>query len=95
MLARSDRITKVIFSDIDGVLNCEKTSNPRELPYVIDEPLLARFRKLLDQTGASAVLTSTWRYDPAGLFSAKRYGIPFIDVIPDRPHQPRCRTGEA
>ena len=91
MLARSDRVTKVIFLDIDGVLNCRKTSNPRDLPYVVDEHLLARFRKLLDQTGASAVLSSTWRYDPAGIFSAKRYGIPFIDVTPDRPHQPRCK----
>lgn len=91
MLVRSDRVTKVIFTDIDGVLNCQKTCNPRDLPYIVDEQLLARFRKLLDQTGASVVLASTWRYDPAGLFSAKRYGIPFIDVIPDRPHQPRCQ----
>jgi hypothetical protein len=90
MLVRSDRATKIIFLDIDGVLNCRKTSNPRELPYVVDEELLARFRKLLDRTGASVVLTSTWRYDPAGIFSAKRYEIPFIDVVPDRPHQPRC-----
>jgi hypothetical protein len=89
MLVRSDRVTKIIFLDIDGVLNCQKTSNPRELPYVVDEQLLARFRKLLDQTGASVVLSSTWRYDPAGIFSAKRYGIPFIDIIPDRPQQPR------
>jgi hypothetical protein len=90
MLVRSDRATKIIFSDIDGVLNCRKTSNPRALPYVVDEKLLARFRKLLDRSGASVVLTSTWRYDPAGIFSAKRYGIPFIDVVPDRPQQPRC-----
>ena len=26
---------------------------------------------------------------PPGIFSAKRYGIPFIDVIPDLPHEPR------
>ena len=35
------------------------------------------------------MLSSTWRYDPAGLFSAKHWGIPFIDVIPDMPKQPR------
>ena len=35
------------------------------------------------------MLSSTWRYDPAGLFSAKHWGIPFIDVIPDMPDQPR------
>jgi hypothetical protein len=35
------------------------------------------------------VLSSTWRYDPAGLFSAKHSGIPFVDVIPDMPKKPR------
>ena len=35
------------------------------------------------------VLSSTWRYDPAGLFSAKRWGIPFIDVTADMPKRPR------
>jgi hypothetical protein len=80
---------KVIFLDIDGVLNCKKTANPRKLPYVVDRRLLARFKRLLDRTGAKVVLSSTWRYDPAGLFSAKRWGIPFIGVTPDMPKRPR------
>ena len=80
---------KVIFLDIDGVLNCSKTHNPRNLPYVIDPKLLTRFERLLERTGAKVVLSSTWRYDPAGLFSAKRQGIPFIGVTPDMPHKPR------
>ena len=82
---------KVIFLDIDGVLNCSKTPNPRKLPYVVDRTLLKRFKRLLERTGAKVVLSSTWRYDPAGLFSAKHWGIPFIDVIPDMPKQPRCK----
>ena len=82
---------KLIFLDIDGVLNCPKTPNPRSFPYVIDDRLLARFRQLLERTGASVVLSSTWRYDPAGIFSAKRYGVPFIDVTPDMPNEPRCK----
>jgi hypothetical protein len=82
---------KLIFLDIDGVLNCRNTPNPRDLPYIVDEELLARLRRLLDRTGASVVLSSTWRYDPAGIYSAKHYGVPFIDVIPDLPHEPRCK----
>jgi hypothetical protein len=80
---------RIIFLDIDGVLNCKRTPNPRKLPYIVDPALLARFKRLVDQTGADVVLSSTWRYDPAGLFSAKRWGIPFIDVIPDMPGKPR------
>jgi len=82
---------KVIFLDIDGVLNCHKTPNPRELPYIVDPKLLKRLLRLLQRTRAKVVLSSTWRYDPAGLFSAKYWGIPFIDTIPDMPKQPRCK----
>lgn len=80
---------KVLFIDIDGVLNTTRTPNPRKLPYVAEKRLVTRFRKLLQRTGAKAVLISTWRYDPAGLFSAKFHGIPFIGCTPDMPHRPR------
>jgi HAD domain in Swiss Army Knife RNA repair proteins len=73
---------KIIFLDIDGVLNCRKTPNPRKLPYIVDRKLLKRLVRLIERTGAKVVLTSTWRYDPAGLFSAKYWGIPFIGVYP-------------
>jgi hypothetical protein len=80
---------KVIFLDIDGVLNCTNTPNPRRFPYIVDAKLLRRFKRLLQRTGAKVVLSSTWRYDPAGLFSARHWGIPFMDVIPDMPKRPR------
>jgi hypothetical protein len=81
---------KVLFADIDGVLNTKNTSNPRKLPYVVDKKLVGRLNRLTARTGAKVVLISTWRYDPAGLFSAKRYGIPFIGCTPDFPHRSRC-----
>jgi hypothetical protein len=73
---------KVIFLDIDGVLNCEKTPNPRKFPYVVDKKLLARLQKLLERTGAKVVLSSSWRLDPIGLFAAKHWRVPFMDVCP-------------
>jgi hypothetical protein len=80
---------KIIFLDIDGVLNCRNTPNPRKFPYIVDQSLLARFTELLRRTGASVVLSSTWRYDPIGVCAAKYYRIPFVDVTPDLPKQPR------
>jgi hypothetical protein len=82
---------KAIFLDIDGVLNCKKTPNPRKFPYVVDAALVARFRHVLDSTGAIVVLSSTWRYDPIGTLAARHFGIPFIDATPDLPGEPRCR----
>jgi hypothetical protein len=74
---------------IDNVLTCKHTPNLRKLPYVVDPPLLERFNRVIAQTAADVVLSSTWRYDPAGVFSAKHWGIPFIDLIPDVPEKPR------
>lgn len=80
---------RIIFLDIDGVLNCKRTPNPRKLPYIVDPPLLGRLKQVVAGTGAEVVLSSTWRYDPAGLFSARYWGVPFVDVIPDMPEEPR------
>jgi Swiss Army Knife RNA repair-like protein len=80
---------KIIFSDIDGVLNRSRSPNPRKFPYVAEPKLVARLHAVLVRTEAQIVLTSTWRYDPAGLFSAKHWDIPFIDITPDLPKEPR------
>ena len=80
---------RIVFSDIDGVLNCKRTPNPRKLPYIVDPVLLARFKTMVERADAKVVISSTWRYDPAGLYSARHWGIPFIDVTPDIPEKPR------
>jgi hypothetical protein len=80
----------VIFLDIDGVLNCEGTPNPRKFPYTVDARLLSLLKGLLARTGANAVLSSSWRTDPVGLLAAKYYDVPFIDVCPDLPEVSRC-----
>jgi hypothetical protein len=80
---------KVIFLDIDGVLNCKETPNPRKFPYVVESKLQRRLLRLLQRTGADIVLSSTWRYDPIGLLAARHFRIPFIGVTPDLPKKPR------
>jgi HAD domain in Swiss Army Knife RNA repair proteins len=80
---------KIIFLDIDGVLNNTHTKNPRKFPYIVEPELVERVERLREATGAQLVLSSTWRYDPVGLLAAKHYGIPFFDITPDLPEQPR------
>jgi hypothetical protein len=80
---------KVIFLDIDGVLNCTETANPRKFPYIVDEKLLGRLEELLKKSGAKVVLSSSWRVDPVGVLAAKHFGVPFIDVCPDMPSERR------
>jgi hypothetical protein len=45
---------KVVFLDIDGVLNTRQTPNPRKFPYVVDKTLVRRLKRLLAQTKAKA-----------------------------------------
>jgi len=52
---------KVIFLDIDGVLNC-KTTTERWKSYVgLDQDLILIFEELVKKTKSSVVITSTWR----------------------------------
>lgn len=61
---------KLIFLDIDGVLNCVNSKqympapyNP-EIKYVgIDEDKLLNLKHIVDATGAEIYLTSTWKKD--------------------------------
>lgn len=62
---------KVIFLDIDGVLNCEQTYIDRkekmqqEKKYIldIDEEKVQLLGKICEATEAKVVLTSSWRFD--------------------------------
>src|SRR5262245_46158989 len=74
---------RVIFLDIDGVLNSGKTPNPRELPYVVDKKLLRLFVRLVRRARANVVLISDWRHDPAGLYAARYHGIRYKDIVPE------------
>jgi len=86
---------KVVFLDIDGVLNSTKTANPRSLPYVADPMLVDRYVRLIARTGAISVLTSSWRIDPIGQFAARYWRIPFSDMVPDMPADSRDKEIKA
>lgn len=52
---------KVIFLDIDGVLNCQ-SSEARCGAYIgIDSDKVKRLRKIVDATDAAIILSSSWR----------------------------------
>ncbi len=54
---------KIIFLDIDGVLNCDITyPNNREYPYNHFDPnLVSNLNMITKKTGANIVITSSWR----------------------------------
>ena len=56
---------KIIFTDVDGVLNCSTTTKRlqvcNEFTFV-DTRKVLRLREIVERTGAQLVLSSTWRF---------------------------------
>jgi len=91
---------KIIFLDIDGVLNCEDWYRKRfkdtednrimsEYPYYeFDPAIVKRLNKIIEETGAKVVVSSTWRHGrtPEELQSILN-GVGFVgEVIDVTPH---------
>lgn len=55
---------KVIFLDIDGVVNCWSTKERAPSKVIgVEQRLIAHIKEIVDATGAKLVLSSTWRKD--------------------------------
>lgn len=52
---------KVLFLDVDGVLNDEKSKSRCGGCVGIDSGKMARLKQIVDETGAAIVLSSSWR----------------------------------
>lgn len=60
-----DQVNKIIFMDIDGVLN-NHDYNPRSQSSTIQVAPCERMSHVIETTGAKVVLISAWRYMIAG-----------------------------
>lgn len=64
---------KVIFLDIDGVLNCATTTKRLNVCFefnFVDTRKVLRLRDIVERTGAKLILSSTWRFgaDPRAFY---------------------------
>jgi hypothetical protein len=66
---------KVIFLDIDGVLNCATTKERWGGFIGMSEDKVLLFNRILEETGAYVVLSSTWRHDKDWLETMFRNGL--------------------
>lgn len=87
---------KVIFLDIDGVVNCYDTKERAPSKVIgVEQRLITHIKEIVDATGAKLVLSSTWRKDWAfDLMNGKdwhylrdefaKQGLQFLDYTPSR-----------
>jgi hypothetical protein len=76
--------TKVLFLDIDGVINSERTNEANGgYPHTFDPVAIKLIRRVLELTGSVVVLSSSWR----NFFSIEEVseglGIPILDRTPN------------
>lgn len=82
---------KIIFLDIDGVLNGDNTEVVNGYVFV-DEEKVKLLKHIVDETGAKIVLSSDWRYDwetkdefflcPALRHTLEKYDLEIMDTTP-------------
>ena len=88
---------KIIFLDIDGVLNSTRTAiaydgYPYKMPIEksldkFDITAIKLIKKLCKETKAKVVISSTWRGSAKGVLCFDALGLPVIGMTPNRsPH---------
>lgn len=87
-------MSRILFLDIDGVLNSVKTSvafgrwphdiTPKELS-LFDTAAIALLQRLCDSAGIQIVLSSAWRLSHDFKAVGEAFGLPIIDRTPALP----------
>ncbi len=72
---------KVLFLDIDGVVNCRSTTDFRQL-WSLDPYMAFLVGKIQLDTGCAVVLSSSWRYHPDGIAAVEKNIVDIIDTTP-------------
>lgn len=75
---------KVLFLDIDGVVNKTDNFNPanKDTLWPIDRHCAFLVGKIQLDTGCEVVLSSSWRYHPDGVETVRKNVVPIIDITP-------------
>ncbi len=71
-------MTKIVFLDIDGVLNRRDTFAYSGTSFCLERECVKRMKNILEKTGAQVVLSSVWRKYEEGK-ALVRWHIEFID----------------
>lgn len=64
---------KILFLDVDGVLNTQATLSAGTSCWLLDENRLLLLKEIVDKTSCQIVLTSTWRCYEQGKSTLRQY----------------------
>jgi hypothetical protein len=84
----SEASVKVLFLDIDGVVNNKRTEKKFRKLMAIDPAMVALVQRIVQNTGCEIVLSSSWRLFQNGRDEVERKVCKFADITPIL-HAPR------
>lgn len=80
---------KIIFLDIDGVVNCQdtffRTKDERDNLFCIDPYMALLIGRIIEATDAKIVLSSSWRHHPDGIAVVEKRVWKILDITPTMP----------
>lgn len=76
---------KILFLDIDGVVNSAVTAQRHRGVIGIDPYMALLVGRIVEATGCKIVLSSTWRLFEESRKEVTKQVMPFIDVTPHMP----------
>lgn len=87
-------MSKLIFLDIDGVINNRESMRGRGGVFRVHEPCVRRLNTIIDATGALCVLSSSWRINWPLLalqqfLEGRGFTGQLVDKTPYLPSEPR------
>ncbi len=82
MKKQSTKFKKVLFLDIDGVVNHHETHERHQGFIGIDRNIAPLVAKIIAETDCDVVLSSTWRVHKAGREEVSERVAPFQDITP-------------
>lgn len=86
---------KVLFLDIDGVLNCGATFEGKHRCDVIDRDMVQEINRVIQATDCNVVISSSWRLAwPMGELKARLRQEGMIDRVIDKTPMLRRRDDE-
>lgn len=74
---------KILFLDIDGVVNCETTTELFTGLWPLDRYMAFLVGKIVLDTGCKVVLSSSWKHHPEGKAVVEKHICKVFDITPD------------
>ena len=73
---------KVLFLDVDGVINCQFTAARSGHALGIDPYMALLVVRIIDATKCKVILSSSWRYDESAMAEVRKMFIPIDGITP-------------